>query len=41
MTRIYKRKDKYYVYDDDGWILIITRSKNAAECVRNKYVNGR
>lgn len=38
MTRIYKRKDKYYVYDDNGWIVIITRSKKAAEWMIKKYV---
>ena len=26
-----KRKEKYYVYDEDGWILIITRSKLIAQ----------
>jgi hypothetical protein len=38
MTRIYKRKDKYYVYDYSGWIVIITRSKKAAEWMMKNYV---
>ena len=35
---IVKRDNKYFVYDDNGMILIITRSKGIAENVYNTRV---
>lgn len=30
-TTLIKRKNKYYVYDKNGWIIVITRSRRIAE----------
>ena len=38
-TILIKRKDKYYVYDENRWIVIITRIKKIAERLDKKVNN--
>ena len=35
-SNLIKRKNKYYVYDKNGWIVIITRSRRIAEKIANR-----
>jgi len=38
--RLSKYKNKYIVYGDDGYILVITRYKNIAMKIVEDYKNG-